>query len=105
MSRGPGHVQRNIEAAFAGSPDCAFTIEDLALIVYPGLTEIKNKHRVAIVRAIHNSQSPLVQYQWQPWLCAHHGMTIFYNSKSHASWDEAVRRSGRGMHRLITKSA
>jgi hypothetical protein len=35
MSRGPGRIERAIEAAFAAEPDNAFTIEDLCDRIYP----------------------------------------------------------------------
>ncbi|MGY4496959.1 hypothetical protein ACVWYH_000886 [Bradyrhizobium sp. GM24.11] len=51
MSKGPGRIQRAIEAAFAKSPSDTFTVEELGPIAYPGLNRIEKKHRVAILRA------------------------------------------------------
>ncbi len=51
MSRGPGKIERAIEAVFATEPDDAFTTADLCDRVYPGLSRVENKHRVALIRA------------------------------------------------------
>lgn len=52
MSRGPGRVERAIQAASDAEPDKAFTVEDLCLRTYPGLNRIEKKHRVAVIRAM-----------------------------------------------------
>lgn len=51
MSRGPGRVQRGIEAAFAAEPDNAFLLSELCERVYRGINRIEKKHRVAVARA------------------------------------------------------
>ena len=51
MSRGPGKIERAIEAVFAAEPDDAFTTADLCDRVYPGLNMVEKKHRVAVIRA------------------------------------------------------
>ena len=51
MSRGPGKIERAIEAVFAAEPDDAFTTADLCGRVYPGLNRVEKKHRVAVIRA------------------------------------------------------
>ncbi|MCJ2093149.1 hypothetical protein MKK67_11665 [Methylobacterium sp. J-072] len=51
MSRGPGKVERAIEAAFLASPDATFSVADLGPIAYPGLNRVEKRHRVAIIRA------------------------------------------------------
>ena len=51
MSRGPGKVERAIEALFAKEPDNAFTTNELSARVYSGVDSIEKKHRVAVVRA------------------------------------------------------
>src|SRR5260370_37211150 len=50
MNKGPGRVEKIIEAVFAAEPDNAFTIEDLCDRVYPGEL-IEKKHRVSVLRA------------------------------------------------------
>ena len=52
MSRGPGRIERAIEAAFDAEPDNAFNIEDLCERVYHGLNRVEKKHRVAVLRAM-----------------------------------------------------
>ena len=52
MSRGPGKVQRAIEAAFAATPDAIFVVEELVAVAYPGIDQIERKHRSAVVRAV-----------------------------------------------------
>ncbi len=51
MSRGPGKIERAIEAVFAAEPDDAFTTADLCDRVYPSLNRVEKKHRVAVIRA------------------------------------------------------
>lgn len=51
MSRGPGHVQRTIAAAFEASPSAHFTTRQLAAIAYPGVS-VERRHLVAVTRAI-----------------------------------------------------
>ena len=51
MSRGPGKIERAIEAAFADTPDDIFMVEDLVALAYPGVNRIEKKHRVAVLRA------------------------------------------------------
>ena len=52
MSRGPGKVQRAIEATFAATPDAIFLVEELVAIAYPVVDQIERKHRSAVVRAV-----------------------------------------------------
>jgi hypothetical protein len=52
MSRGPGKIQRAIEAAFRAEPDNAFLLSEMCERVYPGVNRIEKKHRVAVARAV-----------------------------------------------------
>ena len=53
MSRGPGRIERTIAAIFAGEPDNAFTVQELASRIYPECVEYHLKeHEVAILRAV-----------------------------------------------------
>jgi len=54
MSRGPGRIERAIEAVLAAEPDNAFTTADLCLRVYPDAEQIEKRHRVAVLRAMAN---------------------------------------------------
>jgi hypothetical protein len=51
MGRGPGRIERAIEATLDAESDNAFTTEDMCERVYPG-TEIEKKHRVSVLRAM-----------------------------------------------------
>lgn len=51
MSRGPGRIERAIEAAFTDGPDDAYTTEDLIDRAYSGVNRAEKKHRVAVIRA------------------------------------------------------
>lgn len=51
MSKGPGHVQRVVVAAFADKSDDAFTTKELVALAYPGANRPEKKHRVAVLRA------------------------------------------------------
>ncbi len=51
MSRGPGKIERAIEAVFAAEPDDAFATADLCDRVYTGVNRVEKKHRVAVTRA------------------------------------------------------
>jgi hypothetical protein len=53
MSKGPGRIERSIEAAFRSNPDGYFSVHDLARIAYPGEVygHIERSKRAAILRA------------------------------------------------------
>ena len=53
MSRGPGRIERAIEAAFTAEPSRAFPVETLALVAFPGVNRLEKKHRIAVLRAAH----------------------------------------------------
>lgn len=51
MSRGPGRVERAIEAAFRENPATTFSAAELCLIAYPGINRPEKRHRVSVIRA------------------------------------------------------
>ena len=51
MSRGPGRIERAIEAIFDAEPDNAFSTDDLCWRVYRGINRVEKKHRVSVTRA------------------------------------------------------
>jgi hypothetical protein len=56
MSRGPGRIERAVEAILIAEPDNAFTVEELCRRIYPPVGDAKRlrlakKHRVAVLRA------------------------------------------------------
>jgi hypothetical protein len=66
MSKGLGRVQRTILALIKADPHGAWTIEDLALAIYPGLNQVDKKHRVAILYALRKMKLPGTWAVW--WL-------------------------------------
>src|SRR5262245_43296023 len=51
MSKGPGRIERAIEAAFKADPDNAFPVEDLCDVGFPGVGRAEKKQRVSVIRA------------------------------------------------------
>jgi hypothetical protein len=51
MSRGPGRIERAIEALFASQPGRTFSTEELVEAAYRGVNRTEKKHRVAVLRA------------------------------------------------------
>src|SRR6516225_6738775 len=91
MSRGPGRIQRAIEAVFSNSPTETFTVEELAVIVYPGINRVEKKHRVAILRAAYAS---LDRTGWGAFGSARPGRhTVFFNWLDVRSYATARMRS------------
>lgn len=64
MSRGPGKIERAIEAAFASKPGDIFTTEDLTALAYPGINRAEKKHRVAVIRAADRAARRM---GWKAW--------------------------------------
>ena len=91
MSRGPGRIERLIEATFADGPDLTFSTDELAAIAYPGLNRIEKKHRVATVRA---AWAVAQRKWWTANRCDHTGhMLVFSNLTSARSMAAAsIRR-------------
>ena len=116
MSRGPGRIEKAIEAAFTASPHQAFTVEQLVRIAYPQdysgdsynehiaylaatkqrVPRLPKKHRVAVLRAARNVAKRCdwvaVQrrYHWQEngrWNAS--VLTIFANALDLASYSAA----------------
>ncbi|MEO9340477.1 hypothetical protein ABFT80_23990 [Mesorhizobium sp. SB112] len=60
MSRGPGRIQRSINAAFDAAPSRRFTTRELAAFAYPG-KEVGRSEMVATTRAI-NKITPALTF-------------------------------------------
>lgn len=65
MSRGPGRIERVIEAAFQAEPSRAFTGEDLIRLAFPGdyrsrMLSTEKTHRVSVYRAAHKVAARLL---------------------------------------------
>lgn len=52
MSKGPGRVERAIEAAFSENPLKRFYVEDLCRIVYPDHRQVSDKKRIHQRRSV-----------------------------------------------------
>src|SRR5262249_46583710 len=77
MSRGPGKLQRAIEAIFGAEPDNGFLLTELCERIYRGINQVDKKHRVAVARAAYGI----------PWLAIRKretlgGELVFYNPAS-----------------------
>lgn len=86
MSRGPGRIERAIEAAFRAEPSRAFTVEALALVVFRGINRIEKKHRVAVLRAAHSVA------ERSGWRVMREGGLSFYNPVELRSYAQAMLR-------------
>jgi hypothetical protein len=75
VSRGAGHVERAVAAAFEANPDDTFTISELAVFVYPGLNRVEKKHRVAIRRAAYAVAAGM---HWIGYVCERPGGQIVF---------------------------
>ncbi len=64
MSRGPGKIERAIEAVFNEAPEWAYSVDDLIDRVYPGLNRIEKKHRVSVLRAAHKVLTRMTDWSW-----------------------------------------
>jgi hypothetical protein len=67
MSRGPGHVERTVEALFTSNPTSTYSTSELVAAVYPGVNRAEKKHRVAVLRAATKIAKRLGG--WAKWIC------------------------------------
>src|SRR5205807_9024028 len=84
MSKGPGRIQRTIDAIFKDNPDSAFTVEELCSGVY-GYGKREKRHRVAVIRAakaVAKNLPDIVVWnaEWRG------GTLIFFNHRSIMSY-------------------
>src|ERR1700677_2578337 len=77
MSRGPGRIERAIEATFTRFPAKTFSTAELATIVYPGVNRLDKKHRVSILRAAGKVAKRIGWGYRNTW--AHGGEVVYYN--------------------------
>ena len=77
MSRGPGAIERAIEAAFTSNPSSTYSVEELAVIAYPGLNRVERKHRVAVLRA---AEKAAARCGWQGWRAERPGHPVIYRN-------------------------
>ncbi len=65
MSKGPGRIERAIDAILDAEPESAFTVEKLCERVYPDTNGVEKKHRVAVIRAAKNLLVRRPEVVWQ----------------------------------------
>jgi hypothetical protein len=91
MSRGPGRIEQAIGAAFRTNPDSTFTIDELAVIAYPGLIRPEKRHRVAVARA---AEKVCDRMGWGHFRVQFHGApSVYFNKRSLQSYALARDRS------------
>ena len=62
MTRGPGRIERAIEAVLRDA-DRSYSIDELAQIAY-GTAEVEKKHRVAVLRALRGVGRRVPLWHW-----------------------------------------
>jgi hypothetical protein len=67
MSRGPGRIERAVEALFTSQPHMTYSTDELVEAVYRGVNRVEKKHRVAVLRAADNVAKRLGC--WEKWKC------------------------------------
>ena len=67
MSRGPGRIERDIQALFTDQAHRSFSTDELVEAVYRGVNRVEKKHRVAVLRAADNVAKRLGC--WEKWKC------------------------------------
>lgn len=97
MSRGPGRIERAIEAAFRAEPLHVFTVDDLARIAYPGVNRAQKKHRVAILRAARRVCERIYWFAWRK--CDRPGETIYFDPCEVRSYAYAKHLVSSSQHR------
>lgn len=75
MSRGPGAIERAIEAAFTDNPSRTYSVEELAALAYPGVNRVERKHRVSVLRS---ADKAAARCGWQGWKAGRPGHPVIY---------------------------
>jgi hypothetical protein len=75
MSKGPGRIERAIQAAFTRHPERSFSTDELGPIACPGLDRLEKKHRVAVARAAGNVMNRM---PWGAYRAGGTGGRLFY---------------------------
>jgi hypothetical protein len=64
VSRGPGRIERAIDAALRDA-DRSFSVVELAALAYPGINRTEKKHSVSVLRAVNNIAERLFVWTWR----------------------------------------
>ena len=83
MSRGPGRIERMIEALFTSAPSRTFSTDELVAAVYRGVNRIEKKHRVGVLRAADKVGKRLGH--WEKWQCERWGLGGYWNNRQNRS--------------------
>ena len=85
MSKGPGRVERAIEALFKSKPNDAFATWELCWRVYPSIDRLERTHKVAVTRAAKKVCARLPD--WQSMKTWYRGRElVFFNHASVKSY-------------------
>jgi hypothetical protein len=79
MSKGPGRIERAIEAIFANDPDNAFTVVELCRLIYPSKYSWHGppkKQRVAVTRAAKGVVKRHPELDW--WRAENRGGSLIF---------------------------
>ena len=91
MSKGPGRVERAIEALFKSKPNDAFATWELCWRVYPNIGKLERTHKVAVTRAAKKVCARLPD--WQSMKTWYRGRElVFFNHASVKSYGLARRK-------------
>jgi hypothetical protein len=99
MSKGPGRVEREIEAAFRAKPDGTYTVSELCRYVYD-VGAVTKVHRIAVHRALRNVLARNPDWSSGRTTRRNHPFgpggneRMYYNRRSRASMKEARVLSG-----------
>lgn len=101
MSRGPGKIERAVEALFLENPRRSFTGEEVALACYQGINRPEKKHRVSTLRAVKKVAPKL---HWgEGFIWGSTGSVIFYNLLDLRSFAVGRTRAHEYGETIVTK--
>ena len=93
MSRGPGRIQRTIDALIAGDEHGAWLVSDICEHAYPEFEGVEKKHQVAVNRALSSMALP---ESWEArYSEARGGTRVLYNARDPESCVRADRLTKR----------
>jgi hypothetical protein len=88
MSRGPGRIERLIEAEFKANSSGTFTVDELASLAYAG-APVAKKHRVSVIRA---ARKAALRAHWT-WVRGDREKLVYCNALNHRSYALAKLRA------------
>ncbi|MDH4990846.1 hypothetical protein QEZ48_08380 [Aquamicrobium lusatiense] len=101
MSRGPGKIERAVEALLNANPRRTFTGEEMALACYPGLNRVEKKHKVSVLRAANKVADRLRWASDRVWNS--NSSIIFFNPLDLRSFAVGKTRAHEAGETIITK--